>query len=69
MTSLIEKALQISKTEHGPIHINVPFAEPLYDTVEEFTSDPNPAKIKINNPSYFLCQKQILKSGILPSEK
>jgi len=59
--SLIEKALQISKTEHGPIHINVPFAEPLYDTVEEFTSDPNPAKIKINNPSFSLSKTDLKK--------
>jgi len=31
----ISKALQIAISKKGPIHINVPFDEPLYETVEE----------------------------------
>ncbi|CAL2101897.1 2-succinyl-5-enolpyruvyl-6-hydroxy-3-cyclohexene-1-carboxylate synthase [Tenacibaculum sp. 190130A14a] len=32
---LITEALQTSKENMGPVHINVPFDEPLYETVEE----------------------------------
>ena len=32
--SLIEKALHIANSQSGPVHINVPFPEPLYDTIE-----------------------------------
>ena len=59
--SLIEKALHISKSECGPVHINVPFSEPLYDTTEEFTSELNPTKIKINNPSFSLSKTDVKK--------
>ncbi|MGG6232241.1 2-succinyl-5-enolpyruvyl-6-hydroxy-3-cyclohexene-1-carboxylic-acid synthase [Tenacibaculum sp. SDUM215027] len=34
-TDLLVEALQISKNQKGPVHINVPFDEPLYETVEE----------------------------------
>ena len=34
---LLEEALQVAVFKKGPIHINVPFDEPLYDTVEELT--------------------------------
>jgi 2-succinyl-5-enolpyruvyl-6-hydroxy-3-cyclohexene-1-carboxylate synthase len=32
---LVAKALQISRAQNGPVHINVPFDEPLYETVPE----------------------------------
>ncbi|KGL63098.1 2-succinyl-5-enolpyruvyl-6-hydroxy-3-cyclohexene-1-carboxylic-acid synthase [Polaribacter sp. Hel1_85] len=32
---LISEALQISVSQKGPVHINVPFDEPLYETVKE----------------------------------
>lgn len=32
---LIAKALRIAKEKDGPVHINVPFDEPLYETMEE----------------------------------
>ncbi|MEE4001880.1 2-succinyl-5-enolpyruvyl-6-hydroxy-3-cyclohexene-1-carboxylic-acid synthase [Tenacibaculum sp. FZY0031] len=35
--SLLIEALQTSITQKGPVHINVPFDEPLYETVEELT--------------------------------
>lgn len=34
-TDLLVEALQISINQKGPVHINVPFDEPLYETVEE----------------------------------
>ena len=36
----INKALNIAIVEQGPVHINVPFYEPLYKTVEEQTVKP-----------------------------
>ncbi|NOQ91948.1 MAG: 2-succinyl-5-enolpyruvyl-6-hydroxy-3-cyclohexene-1-carboxylate synthase, partial [Flavobacteriaceae bacterium] len=32
---LVQKALQLTTELKGPVHINVPFDEPLYETVEE----------------------------------
>ncbi|WP_342747873.1 2-succinyl-5-enolpyruvyl-6-hydroxy-3-cyclohexene-1-carboxylic-acid synthase [Nonlabens arenilitoris] len=32
---LINKAINIAITDHGPVHINIPFEEPLYNTVEQ----------------------------------
>jgi len=37
-SQLIGEALQIAVSQRGPIHINVPFDEPLYETVEELTT-------------------------------
>ena len=34
---LIQKAIKIAIDKKGPVHINVPFNEPLYKTVNEFT--------------------------------
>lgn len=34
---LIQKAIHISKTKKGPVHINVPFEEPLYNVVSEYS--------------------------------
>ena len=36
----INKALNISVLQKGPVHINVPFNEPLYDMVEELSVNP-----------------------------
>ncbi|MFT4697819.1 MAG: 2-succinyl-5-enolpyruvyl-6-hydroxy-3-cyclohexene-1-carboxylate synthase [Flavobacteriaceae bacterium] len=38
----ISKALQIARNKKGPVHINAPFSEPLYDTVDSL-------QIKINS--------------------
>ncbi|APG64267.1 2-succinyl-5-enolpyruvyl-6-hydroxy-3-cyclohexene-1-carboxylic-acid synthase [Tenacibaculum todarodis] len=37
-SKLISEALQTSITKKGPVHINVPFDEPLYETVSELKS-------------------------------
>ncbi|CAM1363830.1 2-succinyl-5-enolpyruvyl-6-hydroxy-3-cyclohexene-1-carboxylate synthase [Tenacibaculum sediminilitoris] len=34
-TDLLVKALQVSINQKGPVHINVPFDEPLYETVDD----------------------------------
>lgn len=35
--ALIQEAIQIARLEKGPVHINVPFEEPLYNTIPEPT--------------------------------
>jgi len=37
-SQLIGEALQVAVSQKGPVHINVPFDEPLYETVEEMQS-------------------------------
>jgi len=41
----IHKALQSAVLNSGPVHINVPFDEPLYNRVEELTISPKPFKL------------------------
>lgn len=35
--SLLKSAIEIAKNKKGPVHINVPFEEPLYEVVEGFS--------------------------------
>ncbi|MBO6881271.1 2-succinyl-5-enolpyruvyl-6-hydroxy-3-cyclohexene-1-carboxylate synthase [Winogradskyella sp.] len=44
--SEIHDALTVAKLESAPVHINIPFDEPLYDTVEELTIKPKPFNLK-----------------------
>ncbi len=37
---LINEAINMAFTKKGPVHINVPFEEPLYETVSELTVEP-----------------------------
>ena len=36
----IQEALHLAKTQFGPVHINIPFEEPLYETVTELSVTP-----------------------------
>jgi len=49
--SEIHSALTHAIVKSGPVHINIPFDEPLYETVEELSVNPKPFKIqrKIEN--------------------
>lgn len=44
--SEVHDALTISKLNLGPVHINIPFDEPLYETTEELFINPKPFKIQ-----------------------
>lgn len=44
--SEIHDALTVAKLKSGPIHINSPFDEPLYETVDELYINPKPFKIQ-----------------------
>ena len=36
---LINEAINTSITENGPVHINIPFNEPLYELIEDFNTE------------------------------
>ncbi|SHH55211.1 2-succinyl-5-enolpyruvyl-6-hydroxy-3-cyclohexene-1-carboxylic-acid synthase [Flavobacterium defluvii] len=73
----INKAIETAISQKGPVHINAPFEEPLYETVSELTVEPKithaeeiiPAKI-IENSAEFVSiwnsakRKLILIGGI-----
>ncbi|NRR92640.1 2-succinyl-5-enolpyruvyl-6-hydroxy-3-cyclohexene-1-carboxylic-acid synthase [Winogradskyella undariae] len=44
--SEIHDALTVAKLNSGPVHINCPFDEPLYERVEELSINPKPFKIQ-----------------------
>lgn len=43
----INAAINISKLKKGPVHINIPFDEPLYDRVETLTVSPKVIEISV----------------------
>lgn len=59
--SLIEKALHIANSQSGPVHVNVPFAEPLYDTIEVEEHQLKQDKVKLNNNSFLLSKTELKK--------
>ncbi|MFY0714241.1 2-succinyl-5-enolpyruvyl-6-hydroxy-3-cyclohexene-1-carboxylate synthase [Seonamhaeicola sp. NFXS20] len=42
----INKAINVAKQKSGPVHINVPFNEPLYNMVEELSVNPKVISVK-----------------------
>ena len=44
--SLIDEALQIARFKKGPVHINVPFDEPLYETVDALSLEIFPTEVE-----------------------
>lgn len=45
----INKALNVALIQNGPVHINVPFDEPLYDRVEALSVNPNIIEANVAN--------------------
>jgi 2-succinyl-5-enolpyruvyl-6-hydroxy-3-cyclohexene-1-carboxylate synthase len=43
--SEIHDAITIARLKSGPVHINIPFDEPLYETVDELSINPKPFSI------------------------
>lgn len=44
----INNALNLAKLKNGPVHINIPFDEPLYETVSELSVSPEDIVLKRN---------------------
>ena len=47
----INKAINLARIQNGPVHINVPFDEPLYETVEALSVSPKPIKAHVKPDS------------------
>ena len=71
---LVQMALHVSVAQKGPVHINVPFEEPLYETVSElqvypniieFTTEKKPFEI---DPSTLAAWKSASKKLVLVGE-
>ena len=69
-SQLIGEALQIAVSQKGPVHINVPFDEPLYETVPEFKASnfPNISISSLDN-SHINYKKLAVKFGMSPKRK
>ena len=57
--SHIEKALLVAKSESGPVHINAPFSEPLYETIDGLKHDPIRTKPQAAKGSFSLSKNSI----------
>ena len=44
--ALVHKAIHTAHSDKGPVHINVPFSEPLYELIESSTEDFKASKLK-----------------------
>lgn len=53
----IQEALFVAASQKGPVHINVPFEEPLYETVTEVTQVPTKVDFKKLNSEFELDNK------------
>ncbi len=65
---LISEALQTSIIKKGPVHINVPFDEPLYETVEELASFNFP-NVVVNGVKQSVNYKEFSKTWNSSSKK
>ena len=79
---LINEAINIAVNQKGPVHINVPFSEPLYDTVNQKEVSPINIKIPSARPQLEVdelekyakiwnssAKKMVLVGAMLPDEQ
>ena len=52
--NLIQMALHVAATQKGPVHINAPFEEPLYETVPELLVKPKIVDFNTENKTFSL---------------
>ncbi|SDS48320.1 2-succinyl-5-enolpyruvyl-6-hydroxy-3-cyclohexene-1-carboxylate synthase [Formosa sp. Hel1_31_208] len=73
----INKALNLSCIKKGPVHINVPFDEPLYERIEELTVSPKSVELDFKIPKidqvdlkdcideWYVATKKMILIGVL----
>jgi 2-succinyl-5-enolpyruvyl-6-hydroxy-3-cyclohexene-1-carboxylate synthase len=77
----INKAFNLARFSKGPVHINIPFDEPLYDTIEELSINPKVEELDIKLPKidraelkdcideWYVSKKKMILIGVLsPSQ-
>ncbi|WP_298902116.1 2-succinyl-5-enolpyruvyl-6-hydroxy-3-cyclohexene-1-carboxylic-acid synthase [uncultured Psychroserpens sp.] len=74
----LNKAFNLAQFKKGPVHINVPLDEPLYETVEKLTVSPKSNAIHLHYPEidqkeiqdcinqWHLATKKMILVGVLP---
>jgi len=74
----INVALNLARFKMGPVHINVPFDEPLYETVEKLSVNPKVKVLDIKTPKiddgelkdcvdeWYVSKKKMILIGLLP---
>ncbi len=74
----INKALNLAIFKNGPVHINVPFDEPLYDRVKELSVKPeslplnlkipslDPAEVKACVDDWYVAKRKMILIGVMP---
>lgn len=66
---LIQYALHVAKTNYGPVHINVPFEEPLYETVNELTVSTKWVDFDVEVKKDFVLEKEFLSKWFKSPKK
>lgn len=73
----LNKAFNLVRHKKGPVHINVPFDEPLYETIEELTVKPQTTAIELKRPKisqielkdcideWYIATKKMVLVGVL----